>query len=356
MVIVPIRGLHFYEAERLYAQGGLTAGLRVTLVRDLSNAFDHHAVQVRLTTTRALLGHIPREHSQLFSAAIDGKTILDAVIMDVEKSGKYLTAKIRVTHREVSKSSFSPAAAPKTDLRHYARTDRGAQSAVVNKKKPRRDSSKIDFAVLPACSGLYCIENIDNGRAYIGSTKNIRERATTHFRELADGTHHNQELMADYRRYGQGRFRIAVVIQADFDLLALEAAEISTRLVNGVQLYNATDDGQGYFNPKAVATEAKGIANLSLAVESGTQPELKSSSKDAHDAAHRIAENPASPLLGLRPSAASPQESKASATTQITPARFALFVVANIAHVRSYWFIYLAVFIYLGVRIWWAIE
>ena len=154
MVIVPIRGLHFYEAERLYAQGGLTAGLRVTLVRDLSNAFDHHAVQVRLTTTRALLGHIPREHSQLFSAAIDGKTILDAVIMDVEKSGKYLTAKIRVTHREVSKSSFSPAAAPKTDLRHYARTDRGAQSAVVNKKNLvaiARRSTSLFFQLVRVC-------------------------------------------------------------------------------------------------------------------------------------------------------------------------------------------------------------
>ena len=55
-------------------------------------------------------------------------------------------------------------------------------------------------------SGIYCIINIQNGKKYIGSSKNIRKRA-----ELRHNNHDNQHLQNAWNKYGEEKFDFYVI-------------------------------------------------------------------------------------------------------------------------------------------------
>lgn len=54
--------------------------------------------------------------------------------------------------------------------------------------------------------GIYAIVNSVTGGFYIGSSKNMRQRISDHFYELARNRHGSRHLLAAYGKYGAGAF------------------------------------------------------------------------------------------------------------------------------------------------------
>lgn len=50
--------------------------------------------------------------------------------------------------------------------------------------------------------GIYKIENKINNKVYIGKSKNIMQRWSTHEQSLEDGSHHSKTLQEDYNNMG----------------------------------------------------------------------------------------------------------------------------------------------------------
>lgn len=60
-------------------------------------------------------------------------------------------------------------------------------------------------------SGIYAIENRDNGKYYIGSSSNLKKRKRTHFRDLENNKHHSRYLQRAYNKYGPENFEFIVL-------------------------------------------------------------------------------------------------------------------------------------------------
>ena len=50
---------------------------------------------------------------------------------------------------------------------------------------------------------VYCIENINNGRKYVGASDHLRDRIKTHLRLLQKGTHTSELMQTDFSRGDQ---------------------------------------------------------------------------------------------------------------------------------------------------------
>lgn len=102
--------------------------------------------------------------------------------------------------------------------------------------------------------GVYVIENIVNGKKYVGQSSNIHLRWVKHRNDLANGTHHNYKLQADWEKYGGDAFVFKVLDctanRAHLDVLEKMYVEKFDSVKNG---YNLTYGG---INCK-VASEVK---------------------------------------------------------------------------------------------------
>ena len=56
-------------------------------------------------------------------------------------------------------------------------------------------------------SGIYEIRNLINGDCYIGSSKNIKQRKSRHFKDLKNDKHHSIILQRAYNKYGKEFFK-----------------------------------------------------------------------------------------------------------------------------------------------------
>lgn len=64
--------------------------------------------------------------------------------------------------------------------------------------------------------GIYCIEHVESGRKYYGSSMNIKKRLTDHKRELKNKIHHNIQLQRAVDKYGINQFRFYLVEETQF--------------------------------------------------------------------------------------------------------------------------------------------
>lgn len=58
---------------------------------------------------------------------------------------------------------------------------------------------------------VYWIENIINGKKYVGSTTNYNKRCIKHRCELKSGYHHNKNLQKEYDEYGANAFKYTIL-------------------------------------------------------------------------------------------------------------------------------------------------
>lgn len=71
---------------------------------------------------------------------------------------------------------------------------------------------------------IYKIINTTNGKFYVGSTMDTRERFRTHRKKLRSNTHHCKHLQASWNKYGENAF-IFLVAEEVSSTEALQAAE-----------------------------------------------------------------------------------------------------------------------------------
>lgn len=60
-------------------------------------------------------------------------------------------------------------------------------------------------------AGIYLIRCKENGRIYIGSSKNVYYRLTDHKRFLRNGLHHCRKMQDDYNLYGADTFEYQII-------------------------------------------------------------------------------------------------------------------------------------------------
>lgn len=73
-------------------------------------------------------------------------------------------------------------------------------------------------------TGIYCIENLVNGKKYIGQSKDISQRWRSHLCDLRKNKHSNEKLQNAWNKYGEDNFCFKVLELADYD--SLDSLEI----------------------------------------------------------------------------------------------------------------------------------
>lgn len=84
--------------------------------------------------------------------------------------------------------------------------------------------------------GIYKIENLKNGKVYVGQSRNIEKRWAQHCEELKKGTHHNKHLQRAYDKYGTDAFRFSIVEECDLN-------DLDSREMYYIKQYNAFTEG-----------------------------------------------------------------------------------------------------------------
>ena len=93
---------------------------------------------------------------------------------------------------------------------------------------------------MPKISGIYCIENILDGKKYIGQAKDFTDRYETHLYSLRRGKGDNWLLQASVDNIGLGNFDFYVIEYCDNDLL-------DEREIYWIDYYHTfTDSSKGY--------------------------------------------------------------------------------------------------------------
>lgn len=140
----------------------------------------------------------------------------------------------------VATDRFEGDLTPSPSLYFIERCGVGLESINMSRKKNGRRT------ILPVC-GVYKIENLINGKIYIGKSINVGRRWYEHKRELNEGNHINKHLQSSWNKYGEDCFRFELLEDGLTEFQALEREEYYIRYyetTNTLFGYNMTNGGQ----------------------------------------------------------------------------------------------------------------
>lgn len=89
-------------------------------------------------------------------------------------------------------------------------------------------------------SGVYLIFNTRNGKAYVGSSRNIQRRWSQHRAELRGNRHFSHFLQRDWNKHGEEafEFRVLEIVTNNRMLLASEQVHLDN-IRAGKDVYNS---------------------------------------------------------------------------------------------------------------------
>jgi len=124
-------------------------------------------------------------------------------------------------------------------------------------------------------SGIYKIENIINGKLYVGSAKDFGQRWERHKKDLANNRHSSIKLQRSYNKYGPDNFRFSIIEKVEYkkDLFIEREQYYIDSLDSKLNGYNIADASFGdvlsnhpnkdEIRKKIIETSRANIAKLS---------------------------------------------------------------------------------------------
>ncbi len=91
---------------------------------------------------------------------------------------------------------------PKENLFFFEKYKKQKNQSKAEKNEIYKSSKKVKDN---SC-GIYLIQNTTNGKCYVGSSKNIRQRLFWHYNNLENKKHPNSRLQNSYNKYGKNHF------------------------------------------------------------------------------------------------------------------------------------------------------
>ena len=87
--------------------------------------------------------------------------------------------------------------------------------------------------------GIYCIENIDTNKKYIGQSINIKERWNKHKYSLRNNSHDNDFLQKAWNKHGEDKFKFYILEECD-------KSKLNEKEIYYIDLYKTLDENYGY--------------------------------------------------------------------------------------------------------------
>ena len=121
---------------------------------------------------------------------------------------------------------------------------------------------------------LYKIENLENGKKYIGLTNNIKRRRARHLADLKRGVHDNSFLQKEYNIFGADKFSFNQIYEGNIDEKEIgdKEKEYITKFDSYRNGYNQNEGGNfGASNGGSHLTQSD-ILNILSALEFMSRP------------------------------------------------------------------------------------
>ena len=140
----------------------------------------------------------------------------------------------------------------------------------------------------PNC-GVYCVENIQTGKKYIGQSIDLRKRKLTHFSKLRRLSHPNHHLQNAWNKYGEGNFEFKILIYCEpFELTKYEQFFVDSCAPE--HLYNArlesVDSNFGFKHSKKSIEKMSGNKNHNWGIPMSEEQKIKISDAQIGDKNH----------------------------------------------------------------------